>query len=1343
MFAKFARLSIRIQLILLVLIVLVPVFAAFIKGLADERQMAREAAYAQLKYQVALTAASLSTFFESNRAVLGRLAQRPKVKLLNGRDCDPMLREYAALHREFANVVVRDLDGGNDCSVLPGDVTQEQLMTNPWFQQALQRNDFLVGDSFVGHRSGRWVYAMSQPIRDDAANKIGLLYLPVDLLNLNRKLFGTVSPGVLVTVSDAARKIVLRSVEPEKWLGHAMSAPVLNATRGQTAGDAQAVGVDGVQRLYAVTELPGVGWRVAAGVREEDAFAPSDAAFRRGMAAGLGLLLLALALAWRIGLGLLRPIESLAGTVKKLLDGDIAARAPVVAGPMEIESVAVAFNRMLEVRASVEASLKSSEENLSITLQSIEDAVMATDAAGRIIRMNPAAERMTGWPLAEASGRALREVFQIIDNRARSPVPDPVQVVMVTGDGVGLANHTVLLSRDGQVRQISDSAAPIRDAAGRMVGEVLVFSDVSERYQAQEALREEEQRLRFLLSRTSAVIRTVRASGDFGVTFVSDSVRDLLGYEPAQFLADPGFWGRHLHPEDEARIVAAKRDLLKNDQVVSEYRFQHQNGTYRWLLDEVRLFRDALGQPTELIGVWIDITERKLADAALKESQERYRALIELSPVGVAVHSRGRVVYANPAAARIMGAHSADELAGKPILELVHPDYREAVRRRVTDALERGIDEPLAEEKFLRLDGRSVDVEIQGTALFYDGERAVQVSFQDISARRQMEAQSENERSVLEQLARGEPLSAILSHLARSYEAMWPDMMCSVSLLDAAGRHLVHGAAPSLPPAYCKAIDGVEMGPDKGSCGTAAFTGEITVVADIASDPLWRDFKDLALAHGLRACWSVPILSTVGQVLGTFALYCGMPRAAQAAELAAIKRGADLASLAIERDRVAAQIHQLAFYDVLTALPNRRLLMERLKIAILTSVRHRQHGALLFIDLDNFKSLNDTLGHDIGDLLLQQVAQRLLACVREADTVARLGGDEFVVMIEDLSADAITTAGQAEAIGQKILNVFTLSFTLNKREHLSTPSIGIALFGENSPGVDELLKQADLAMYQAKAGGRNTLRFFDDSMQTAVENRVTLEQDLRDGLRRQEMLLHFQPVVQGDGRVTGAEALVRWQQPRRGLVAPGEFIGLAEATGLILPLGQWVLHSACAQLAAWAADPQLAHLTLAVNVSAKQFRERDFVEKVGLALDQTGANPHQLKLELTESLLADNVEDIIAKMTDLRARGVSFSLDDFGTGYSSLSYLKRLPLSQLKIDQSFVREVLTDPNDAAIARTIVLLGQSLGLAVIAEGVETDGQRQFLADNGCLAYQGYFFSRPLPIDQFEAFVRRRT
>jgi diguanylate cyclase (GGDEF)-like protein/PAS domain S-box-containing protein len=440
-----------------------------------------------------------------------------------------------------------------------------------------------------------------------------------------------------------------------------------------------------------------------------------------------------------------------------------------------------------------------------------------------------------------------------------------------------------------------------------------------------------------------------------------------------------------------------------------------------------------------------------------------------------------------------------------------------------------------------------------------------------------------------------------------------------------------------------------------------------------------------------------------------------------------------------ERKAAEEEIKHLAFYDPLTRLPNRRLLLDRLRQAIASATRSKRHCALLFIDLDNFKTLNDTLGHHKGDLLLQLVAERLLTCVREGDTVARLGGDEFVVMLENLSEAIHEAATQAEVVGEKILKVLNKVYWLGGHEHRSTPSIGVTLFGNDQETVESLLKQADLAMYRAKAAGRNAVRFFDPEMQAAVTAHALLEADLRNALRLEQFVLYYQAQVDDSGRLAGAEVLVRWQHPRRGLVPPNEFIPLCEETGLILPLGKWVLECACAQLAAWAERPDTRHLTLAVNVSAQQLRQANFVEQVLGLLDRSGADPKKLKLELTESQLMGNLEDTIAKMTALKAMGVSFALDDFGTGYSSLAYLKRLLLEKLKIDRSFVMDVLTDPNDAAIAKTIVALAQSLGLAVVAEGVETEEQREFLARIGCHAYQGFLFSRPVPLEEFEHLV----
>ena len=437
------------------------------------------------------------------------------------------------------------------------------------------------------------------------------------------------------------------------------------------------------------------------------------------------------------------------------------------------------------------------------------------------------------------------------------------------------------------------------------------------------------------------------------------------------------------------------------------------------------------------------------------------------------------------------------------------------------------------------------------------------------------------------------------------------------------------------------------------------------------------------------------------------------------------------------------EIRNLAFYDHLTGLPNRRLLIDRVRQAMVSSTRSAKHCALLFLDLDNFKTLNDTLGHDIGDLLLQQVANRVSSCVRKGDTVARLGGDEFVVMLEELSEFSQEAVMQTEVVGSKILAAFTQPYQLDSYEHNSTTSIGVTLFADHNGSTDDLLKRADLAMYQAKAGGRNTLRFFDPGMQTAVTTRAAMEESFRDALLLDQFALHYQAQVTAKGSISGAEVLLRWLHPRRGMVSPVEFIPFAEETGLILPLGRWVLQTACAQLALWAIRPEMAHLSVAVNVSSRQLKSPDFVDEVLSILRDSGANPQRLKLELTESLLVDDVEDAISKMTALKEKGVGFSLDDFGTGYSSLSYLKRLPLDQLKIDQGFVKHVLTDPNDMAIAKMIIVLAESMGLAVIAEGVETVEQRNFLAHLGCMAYQGFLISRPLPLDAFEEFVLQFT
>jgi len=440
-----------------------------------------------------------------------------------------------------------------------------------------------------------------------------------------------------------------------------------------------------------------------------------------------------------------------------------------------------------------------------------------------------------------------------------------------------------------------------------------------------------------------------------------------------------------------------------------------------------------------------------------------------------------------------------------------------------------------------------------------------------------------------------------------------------------------------------------------------------------------------------------------------------------------------------ERKQAEEEIHNLAFYDPLTSLPNRRLLHDRLHQAQAACMRGEHHGALIFIDLDNFKTLNDTKGHDVGDLLLQKVVQRLQVGVRDGDTVARLGGDEFVVILESLSAHSDEAATQASLVAEKLRIALGSPYLLKEHEYHSTPSIGVTLFQGHSESVEDLLRHADTALYQAKSGGRNTIRFFDPDMQADLESRTEMIGNLRHALQHQQLRLHYQSQVDSSQRIIGAEALLRWNSPQHGLVSPAQFIPLAEETGLIVPIGLWVLKTACEQIKSWSANSATSELQLAVNVSACQFRQRDFIGNVQQVIGASGINPNRLKIELTESVVLDNVTDSITKMYELKAMGIRLSMDDFGTGYSSLSYLKKLPLDQLKIDQSFVRDIVIDPNDAAIVQAIITMGQAFGLSVIAEGVETEAQREFLHLHGCHAFQGFLFSRPVPIEQFDSLL----
>jgi diguanylate cyclase (GGDEF)-like protein/PAS domain S-box-containing protein len=798
-------------------------------------------------------------------------------------------------------------------------------------------------------------------------------------------------------------------------------------------------------------------------------------------------------------------------------------------------------------------------------------------------------------------------------------------------------------------------------------------------------------------------------------------------------------------------------------------------------------------------------------------------------------------------------------------LSMFVPEYQALMCSAIRQCVDEGVPYDLEMEK-ITANGRRFWVRAMGRPV-RDSEGKIvklQGSLQDITAHKQLAAIKQGQDRIQAMMLADVALPDILHAAVLLIEQQFADVSCAMLLLDKEGQHLRHTASARLPTAYAKAIDGIEL----GACDIAALTEGRVIAEDISTHPLWQQCCELAITHGLRACWTMPILSRSRHVLGVLAMYRQQRHSPPVAELDFIDSYAQILGLAIEREQsdeqlhllrngvsrlndivmitesplhapmqqkivflneafiritgrsvdllggispfalfqeatsgrelerikdafqhmrpvktevvtvnqdgvgislemdalplldkgglvthwvavlrditerkqADAQIRQLAYYDTMTGLPNRMLLQEKLASHVRKAMRKETGGALLFIDIDNFKTLNDTHGHDVGDALLVEVAKRIKRSVRRLDTVSRLGGDEFVVVLDSLHHDAAQAEKQARRVCEKIVAAFKKPFNLKHYQHYTTPSIGVVLFDpEHMSQTDELLRRADMAMYKAKEAGRNGYQFFDTQMETELRQRAALEADLHTAIEKQEFILHFQPQYNQKHDIVGAEALVRWVHPDHGVIMPGQFISLAENTGQIVELGRWVLQEACGMLQRWAGHPQLRHMVLSVNVSPKQYLQPDFVTEVQQMLTETGIDPGNLKLELTESMLVDNVEDIIAKMAALKQIGVCFSLDDFGTGYSSLSYLKRLPFDQLKIDQSFVRDMLNGHDHESIVNAIISLAQSLKLEILAEGVETEAQLNVLKDLGCEIFQGYYFTRPLALDAFEAWV----
>jgi diguanylate cyclase (GGDEF)-like protein len=585
---------------------------------------------------------------------------------------------------------------------------------------------------------------------------------------------------------------------------------------------------------------------------------------------------------------------------------------------------------------------------------------------------------------------------------------------------------------------------------------------------------------------------------------------------------------------------------------------------------------------------------------------------------------------------------------------------------------------------------------------------------------------------VLQSIASYTPLNEILTLVVESTEEDNPGLLCSILLLNEAGDRLVYGASGKLPAFFMKEIEGIEIGEAVITCGSAAYLKHRVIVPDISKHPYWKHYSDLAERAHLGACWTEPLMSSGREVLGTFTLYYKEPKIPDAETLDKIHALSQLISLAIEKKTSEKRIRYLAFYDALTNLPNRRLLHERLDQELVLVERHRNYGALLFLDLDHFKILNDSLGHHIGDELLIQVAERLKECVREEDTVARLGGDEFVVLLRsrDSNENSEQTLDYASMIAKRILKSLHIPYALEKYEHVVTSSIGITLFGLDNKNRDTLFKQADTAMYEAKNQGRNTFSFYTTNMAEKANKRLQMEKDIRAALENKEFILHYQAQYNDQNIIIGAEALLRWSHPTRGMIAVRDFMPTCEESGIILAIAEWELRTICQQLLDC---PTLPHVAL--NISSRQFYQQQFILQIQQILEEYHLPSNRLMIEITERIVVQDISVSIEKLNSLRALGIQISIDDFGVGYSSLADLKNLPIDQLKIDRSFINDICIDSNVALIVEAMLMMATHLGLDVIAEGVENKGQLKFLQANQCYLYQGYYFSKPLPAEEF--------
>jgi diguanylate cyclase (GGDEF)-like protein/PAS domain S-box-containing protein len=973
-------------------------------------------------------------------------------------------------------------------------------------------------------------------------------------------------------------------------------------------------------------------------------------------------------------------------------------------------------------KKATEEALRRSEATFRGVVQHASDLILLLGLDGLITYASPAVEEVLGYTEDLALGRDPLTFVHPDD-------VDRIAEVFRSGAVAGASPRSEARVRhaDGSWRVVEVIGHDLLDDPS-IESFVVTARDITSRREAEEALRQSEQRFRALILNLSDVITVVDADGT--VTYSSPAGLQVFGRGD-----DVGQVHQlvNVHPDDRDGVLegfAAHLAAPAAEREPVQFRLRRADGEWRHV-ESVAV--DLLDDPAVggIVVTTRDVTERREAEERVGASEARYRAIVEDQTELISrADSQGRYTFVNDAFARSVG-REPEELIGVHVTKLFDMGDIQVVFDTMEDSGGRG--GVTTEHRTVEPDGE-VRWSHWTTRPVYD-ERGEVTEYQsvgrDVTERKRAEEYLAAQAKILELVAKGRPLSETLEALCSTVEEHVPGARTAVHLVDEAGIGLRCAAAPGMSDGFPRVVGTMTLGPGAGASGTAVVRGEAVIIEDVASDPRLAAYRDESLANGIAAMWAIPIRSASGgAVLGAITVYHQYARGPRNDERQLLDQIVHLAAIAVDRKAFESRLAHQAHHDPLTGLPNRVLFLEFLTHALARSRRRQSAVAVLFLDLDRFKYVNDSFGHDTGDELLTALALRLQGVVRPGDTIARFGGDEFVVLCEDLSPGAARE--QAIEVAERLVDVVESPFSCQGQAHFLSTSVGIAC----STGVEDrpeaLLRDADAAMYRAKERGKGRWEVFDEAMRLSVVQRVETENALHRAIERDEFEVYYQPVVSlRDGSCVGAEALVRWNHPERGVVSPTEFITLAEETGLVVPLGRWVLEEACRQADVWRRARDDVSFTISVNLSARQLVRTELITEVEDALRASGVPPAMICLEITESVLMDDVEVSLGAIRALKNLGVRLSIDDFGTGYSSLGYLKRLPVDTVKVDRSFVDGLGTDPEDSAIVAAVVNLGHTLGLTVVAEGVETDEQLAELVALGCDQAQGFLFSPARP------------